>query len=98
MPYYTPAEYVLRVFGGPQKTAVALGMHRSSVHHWTTRYRGRVPSKMQSKILSVAEERKLDITASDLIQGRRAERVLTRIEKQRKLLRAGLPYSQILEV
>lgn len=79
---YTPADWVLKQFGGPQKTATALGMHRSSTHHWLTRNRGRIPSKVQALILEVAGKMGLDIQAPDLIYGRKVRLRGTRLLQQ----------------
>lgn len=74
--YLPPAHYVIFKFGGPQRTADALKMSRYAVHHWKTRYRGRIPSSKQSLILEIAKSEGLDIIASDLIQGRRVDKKL----------------------
>lgn len=73
--YMSPAEYVIYAFNGQTNAAKAIGISRSAVHHWTTRYRGRVPSSQLSTILSAAAMSGIDITAADLIQGRKVKKV-----------------------
>lgn len=60
-------EYVISVFGGVRKTARALGYSSmSTVSKWQTY----LPSKAQQRILTVAGERNLDITPTDVVIGR----------------------------
>lgn len=71
----SPAEYVIRVFGGVRATARAIGRSPASVSKWRTgRTRrgtgGRVPSVAAAIILGVAKDRGLDITPYDLLCGR----------------------------
>lgn len=78
----TPAEYVVFIIGGGERrgaiedTAKALGRTRQSICEWydpklKRSGRGLIPSSMQHRILEVAQERGLDITAYDLIYGRK---------------------------
>ncbi len=71
----TPAEYVIRTFGGATRLAKALGRNRSAVTKWPYPRRrdgcdGKIPTSLQKKILDLALERGLDVTPSDLICGR----------------------------
>jgi len=66
---YTPAEYVIKAFGGIRATARAIDYNPDSILKW--RYRkGFVPTSAQPVILKAAEELNVDITAEDLIFGR----------------------------
>ncbi len=71
----TPASLVISAFGGVRKTARALGVRPSTVCRWRMpRERGgmegNVPSSAARKILRVARERGLALTAEDLLFGR----------------------------
>lgn len=75
MTHLSPAEYVIRIFGGVRKTARAIGVSPTAVVGWRAIGRrkeqlGRVPSKSQRRILERARELGLDLTAEDLIMGR----------------------------
>lgn len=75
---YTPAQWVIRQIGGQPRThrsrvytgvsavARALGINTSQVCRWGDT----VPTAHQARVLEIAEERGLDITAEDLIRGR----------------------------
>lgn len=70
----TPAEKVIAAFNGVRATARALGINSSSVSRWPLPKErrgldGRVPSVHQAKILRLARERGIQITAEDLIHG-----------------------------
>jgi len=80
----TPAEYVVFVFGGGIRrgaiitTASILGRSRQSICEWFDPKlkrggRGLIPANMQVLILQIAKERGLDITANDLILGRKVK-------------------------
>lgn len=69
----TPAAYAIQVFGGVARLAKALGTSMSTVSRWQLRRSdtpGMIPAPAQKKILAIARERKLPITAEDLILGR----------------------------
>lgn len=83
MQHLTPAEYVIRKFGGVRKTAFAIGRDPGSVSKWRLPKEkrgtgGLIPGLAQAAILKAAKEKGLDITADDLIHGRT---VKTRIVK-----------------
>lgn len=68
----TPASKVIAKLGGVRATARALELNPSSVSRWTAPVEkrglgGRVPSIHQAKILQIARERGVDLTAADLI-------------------------------
>lgn len=70
----TPAAKVISEFKGVRAVARALDLNPSSVSRWTAPKEkrglgGRVPSIHQAKILQIARERGLDLTAADLIHG-----------------------------
>ena len=67
--FVLPAEHVIMTFGGVRQTAKHIGYQPSAISKW--RKSGRVPSSSQSKILQIADGMGLDITASDLINGRK---------------------------
>lgn len=75
MKLLTPAEYVIRTFGGIRKTARAIGRAPSTVHAWNLPadrkgMNGGVPRKAQPLVLKAAGDRDLDITPDDLVLGR----------------------------
>lgn len=72
---YSPAGYVIHVFGGVRATGRAIGRSGTAVCKWTKPIKdkgtsGRIPGKCQAKILAVASKLNLDITPEDLIYGR----------------------------
>lgn len=71
----TPAEWVVRVFGGIRPAARALGKTPQAIGFWLRPKSrkgtdGRVPSKAQQGVLRVAKRLHLDVTEADLINGR----------------------------
>lgn len=74
--HLSPAEYVIRQFKGVRATARAIGRSPSSVSKWRCPKGekrgcdGQVPGTVQRVILEKARELGLDITPSDLINGR----------------------------
>lgn len=74
--HLTPAQYVIRAFGGVRKLARELKKSPSTVSRWPKPKErggsgGRIPSDEQLAILELATRRGLDVTASDLIYGRK---------------------------
>lgn len=70
----TPADYVIKQFGGVRATARAIGRTPSSISKWRTRIskqgiKGGIPSSVQSVILKQAKKLKLNIQPHDLIGG-----------------------------
>ena len=70
----TPADKVIELFGGVRPLARDLGRNPSSVVRWRKPRSeggtgGAVPTSMQGRILALARERGLGLTAEDLIQG-----------------------------
>ncbi len=71
--YLSAADYVIQVFGGVRATARAIGRAPTTVSKWHNRkYKncGKIPTSAMQLILTIAENRGLDITADDLIRGR----------------------------
>lgn len=71
----TPAQYVVKTFGGVRKTARAIGIEPSAVCRWRQPKAkngtdGLIPTVSQQRVLVAARMMKLDITAEDLIIGR----------------------------
>lgn len=64
----SPPEVVIREFGGVRKLARLLGKNPSGISRW--KRRKRVPTACQRRILELARERGVNITAEDLIMGR----------------------------
>lgn len=65
----TPAELVIKKFGGVSALADALGIRAASVSYWLTRGKGRIPSAKQVDILRAAHKRNIHLTAHDLVLG-----------------------------
>lgn len=76
--HLSPAEYVIFCFQGVRATARAIGRTPSAVSKWQ-KYKdkdgrvGGVPRALQSDILAAAKKQGLDITADDLIYGRKVK-------------------------
>jgi len=72
----TPAEFVIKSFGGVRQTARILGINPTAVSHWKVRRpkrgeKGLIPSWMHRKILKKAQRLKLPITSYELVWGSR---------------------------
>lgn len=68
----SPADKVISLFGGVRPLARELGRNPSSVVRWRKPRAeggtgGAVPSAMQGRVLALAKERGLSLTAEDLI-------------------------------
>jgi len=63
-----PAQLAINALGGVRAAARALNCDASAVSRW--QQSGRVPSGRQKRILELAWERGVDLTANDLIFGR----------------------------
>jgi hypothetical protein len=64
-----PVEIVLAAFGGVRKLAKVIDRDPAAVCRW--RKSGMVPNNMQRKVLEVAWERGIAITAHEMIFGRK---------------------------
>jgi hypothetical protein len=75
--HLSPAQYVVRVFGGVRKAARAIGRAPGAVSAWKAPKPhgcdGRVPASAMKCILRAAQAQGLDITERDLIHGRKIE-------------------------
>ena len=70
----TPADIVIARFDGVRPLARLLGKDPSTIHRWCQPAAkggsdGRVPSAAQSRLLSLARERGIALTADELING-----------------------------
>lgn len=71
--HLTPAAYAIHVFGSATKLAEAAGVSIGRVSRWRGERggaQGIIPAAHQRRILEKARERKLPLTAEDLICGR----------------------------
>lgn len=74
----SPAQYLVKIFGGVTPMSRALGISSQRIYGWL-RYRsrygssGRVPSHIQMLVLERAKSMGLDITEADLVVGREIE-------------------------
>ncbi len=64
----TPVELAIDMFGGVRKLARALGRDPAAVSRWQKS--GVVPTSVQRRLLELAWERGIDISAHDMIFGR----------------------------
>ncbi len=65
----TPFEWVVFIFGGQSKLAQVLGVTGGAVSQW--KRHGQIPDRHKPVILDLARVRGLDISANDLIEGRK---------------------------
>lgn len=76
----TPAELVIQKFEGVRPLARALKIDHSSVARWPMPKLkrgsdGNIPSKYHARIMRLAEERGIDLSASELVFGTNISRV-----------------------
>lgn len=64
----TPVELAIDMFGGVRKLARALGRDPAAVSRWQKS--GVVPTSVQRRLLELAWERGIDISARDIVFGR----------------------------
>jgi hypothetical protein len=74
----TPAQYVIHKFGGVRQLARLLKKSPSAVSRWPKPSSingrdGRIPYTEQKRILQIARERGIDVTAEDILLGREVE-------------------------
>lgn len=70
----SPADRVIKAFGGVRETARALSRNPSSVSRWRSSKEdggtgGRVPGPIQGTVLEAAKSRGIALTADDLMPG-----------------------------
>jgi hypothetical protein len=73
-----PAQYIVKIFGGVEPAARALGFSSQRIYGWLRPHErrgcgGRIPSRVQCDVLERAKNLGLDLTESDLIRGRSIE-------------------------
>src|SRR5437868_14540233 len=61
-----PAQVIVDKFGGQSTLANLIGKGQSTVQYWTKT--GAIPSKWQSKLLAIAAEQQIDLTAADFVK------------------------------
>lgn len=71
---FTPADVVISKFGGVRPLARLLEKDPSTIHRWRMPAArggldGRVPSVAQQRLLELARERGISLTADELING-----------------------------
>lgn len=67
--HMNPAQYACHIFGGVCALARATGRSPGRVSHW--RRTGRIASDDAKRaLLALAKQRRLDLTADDLLHGR----------------------------
>lgn len=64
----TPVQLVIRQFGGVRRLAKAIGRDPAAVSRWQKN--GTIPSSAQRRLLEIALELGIEITAHDIIFGR----------------------------
>lgn len=75
--HLSPVEYVIKILaqGKVVKAAKIIGCDRSTLYRWRgpsgkRGCNGEIPGKMHKKIIEIARERGLDLTAEDILFGR----------------------------
>lgn len=66
--HINPVDLVIDLFGGVRKLARAIGRDPAAVSRW--KRLGVVPTSVQKKILEVAWDQGIEVTAHDIIFGR----------------------------
>lgn len=72
MKYLDPADKIIRLFGGALALSRLIGGNRSQIHRWRLPRSkggcdGAIPSRNHLRLLALADERKIDISKSDLV-------------------------------
>ena len=75
----SPAEYIIKIFGGVRATARALNRSPSTVSKWRKPRKeggtgGQIPTLIQWQVLKLARRQQLPITADDIVHGRVVKR------------------------
>jgi hypothetical protein len=73
----TPADLVIRRFGGVRPLARELGKNPSTVSLWTSRHQGKIPNRSANgdpkgthvRLLELAKRKSIPLTADELING-----------------------------
>ena len=69
--YATPAERVIRRFGGQSALAALLGRRQSTVEHWAST--GRIPAQWHQPLMSLARQRGVILEAKDFVDSQPQE-------------------------
>jgi myo-inositol-1-phosphate synthase len=69
--FVTPAERVIRRFGGQSALAALLGRRQSTVEHWAST--GRIPAQWHQPLMSLARQRGLILEAKDFVDSHSQE-------------------------
>jgi hypothetical protein len=64
-----PASLVVTIFGGVRRTARLLGISPATVRKWS-HSGGHIPAKNQRRLLDLAQQNGLRLTAEDIVLGR----------------------------
>ena len=67
----SPAERIIRRFGGQSALATLLGRRQSTVQHWANT--GRIPSQWHQPLISLAKQRGVVLEAKDFVGGQAHE-------------------------
>lgn len=67
----SPADIVIKFFGGVTATARATGKCHSAVSMWKTQGEGYVPLEVVRIVLRMSKKKRIPMKAEDLIFGRR---------------------------
>lgn len=66
----TPAQVVVKTFGGVRATARVLGLAAGTVSRWQSMRAGQVPGRHHVRLIEAAKERHKKLTPADLVYGR----------------------------
>lgn len=66
--HLNPVDLAIKFFGGVRRLARAIGRDPAAVSRW--RKSGNIPSSVQKKLLQVAWDQGIELTAHDIIFGR----------------------------
>lgn len=72
----TPAIFIIEKFGGVRALARTLKLSPSTIMGWKTSKKrrgtgGKIPNKHHEKIMKIAKKRRMKITASNLLFGKK---------------------------
>lgn len=66
--HLNPVDLTIKLFGGVRRLARAIGRDPAAVSRW--KRAGTVPSSIQRRLLEIAWEKGIELTAHDIIFGR----------------------------
>lgn len=79
------AKDIINLFGGQTALAISLGKSQSTVSYWAKA--GVIPAKWQEPILSLAQERGLELTANDFVTSNRIAMATQKLNGGNELVR-----------